>query len=72
MSRARRCSHQRRQVNDKRYDDHNRGWASASGQPRLSPHALVQEYLNSTEQLWSIVTNGERLRLQIGLQLKQL
>ena len=34
-----------------------------SGRPRLSPHALVQEYLNSTEQLWGIVTNGERLRL---------
>ncbi|WP_129672693.1 N-6 DNA methylase [Candidatus Chloroploca sp. Khr17] len=34
-----------------------------SGRPRLSPHALVQEYLNSTEHLWGIVTNGERLRL---------
>ncbi len=34
-----------------------------SGRPRLSPHALVQEYLNATEQLWGIVTNGERLRL---------
>jgi hypothetical protein len=34
-----------------------------SGRPRLSPHALLQEYLNSTEQLWGIVTNGERLRL---------
>ena len=34
-----------------------------SGRPRLSPHALVQEYLNNTEQLWGIVTNGERLRL---------
>src|SRR5690606_23298098 len=34
-----------------------------SGRPRLSPHALVQEYLNSTEQVWGIVTNGERLRL---------
>ncbi len=34
-----------------------------SGRPRLSPHALMQEYLNSTEQLWGIVTNGERLRL---------
>ncbi|WP_029214558.1 Eco57I restriction-modification methylase domain-containing protein [Kallotenue papyrolyticum] len=33
------------------------------GRPRLSPHALVQEYLNSTEHLWGIVTNGERLRL---------
>ncbi|MEN9933422.1 MAG: hypothetical protein RLZZ387_1, partial [Chloroflexota bacterium] len=34
-----------------------------SGRPRLSPHALVQEYLNATEHLWGIVTNGERLRL---------
>jgi hypothetical protein len=34
-----------------------------SGQPRLSPHALVQEYLNATDQLWGIVTNGVRLRL---------
>ena len=34
-----------------------------SGRSPLSPHALVQEYLNSTEQLWGIVTNGERLRL---------
>ena len=34
-----------------------------SGRPRLSPHALVQEYLNGTEHLWGIVTNGERLRL---------
>lgn len=34
-----------------------------SGGPRLSPHGLMQEYLNSTEQLWGIVTNGLRLRL---------
>jgi hypothetical protein len=34
-----------------------------SGRARLSPHALMQEYLNATEQLWGIVTNGERLRL---------
>ncbi len=34
-----------------------------SGRPRLSPHALLQEYLNGTEHLWGIVTNGERLRL---------
>jgi hypothetical protein len=34
-----------------------------AGRPRLSPHGLVQEYLNSTEHLWGIVTNGERLRL---------
>ena len=34
-----------------------------SGKPRMSPHALMQEYLNATEHLWGIVTNGERLRL---------
>ena len=30
---------------------------------RLSPHALVQEYLNNHEDLYSIVTNGRFLRL---------
>lgn len=35
----------------------------AAGGPRLSPHALVQEYLNLTEHLYAIVTNGHRLRL---------
>ena len=34
-----------------------------SGLPRISPHALVQEYLNRTDHLWGIVTNGETLRL---------
>ncbi|WP_282111456.1 Eco57I restriction-modification methylase domain-containing protein [Maribacter stanieri] len=34
-----------------------------SGGPRLSPHALVQEYLNSTEHLFALVTNGKQLRL---------
>ncbi len=34
-----------------------------TGRPRLSPHALLQEYLNATEHLWSIVTNGEQIRL---------
>ena len=33
------------------------------GRPRLSPHALIQEYLNRTEHLWGLVTNGYRLRL---------
>lgn len=28
-----------------------------------APHALLQEYLNRTEQLWGIVTNGAVLRL---------
>jgi hypothetical protein len=35
----------------------------ASG-PRLSPHALVQEYLNKSEDyLYALVTNGKHLRL---------
>ncbi|MDH6085318.1 Eco57I restriction-modification methylase domain-containing protein [Umezakia ovalisporum] len=34
-----------------------------SGTPRLSAHALVQEYLNKTEHLWAITTNGLRWRL---------
>ncbi len=32
--------------------------------PRLSPHALVQEYLNKTDDyLYALVTNGKQLRL---------
>jgi type I restriction-modification system DNA methylase subunit len=34
-----------------------------SGGPRLSPHALVQEYLNNTEHLFALVTNGRQIRL---------
>ena len=34
-----------------------------TGGPRLSPHALVQEYLNLTEHLYAVVTNGYHLRL---------
>jgi len=30
---------------------------------RRGPHALVQEYLNRSDALWGIVTNGRRLRL---------
>jgi hypothetical protein len=33
------------------------------GYRRLSPHAIVQEYLNRTEHLWAVATNGLRLRL---------
>ena len=33
------------------------------GKPRLSAHALMQEYLNCTEHLWGIVTNGSQWRL---------
>jgi hypothetical protein len=31
--------------------------------PRLSPHALTQEYLNNTEYVYALVTNGRYLRL---------
>ena len=34
-----------------------------TGGPRMSPHALVQEYLNITEHLYALVTNGMQLRL---------
>lgn len=34
-----------------------------SGRPRLAPHALLQEYLNRTEQVWGLVTNGKVLRI---------
>ena len=34
-----------------------------AGTPRLSAHALMQEYLNSTEHLWGIVSNGLQWRL---------
>ena len=34
-----------------------------AGRPRISPHALLQEYLNRTEHLWGIVTNGDKFRI---------
>lgn len=34
-----------------------------AGRTRLSANALVQEYLNRTEQLWGVVTNGLRVRV---------
>lgn len=39
------------------------GRLAPSGRPRLSPHSLMQEYLNRSEALWGIVTNGKTLRL---------
>lgn len=39
------------------------GQVAASGRPRLSPHALVQEYLNRSDNVWGIVTNGLTIRL---------
>lgn len=35
----------------------------AGSGPRVSPHAHVQEYLNLTEHLYAVVTNGRLLRL---------
>lgn len=35
----------------------------AAAGPRMSPHALLQEYLNLTEHLYGLVTNGLSLRL---------
>jgi len=34
-----------------------------AGRGTLSPHGLVQDYLNRSEHLWGIVTNGYTLRL---------
>jgi hypothetical protein len=39
------------------------GRVPASGRPRMAPHSLVQDYLNRTENLWGVVTNGLILRL---------
>lgn len=39
------------------------GRVAPTGRPRLAPHSLVQEFLNRSEHLWGIVTNGEILRL---------
>jgi hypothetical protein len=34
-----------------------------AGAARMSPHALVQDYLNRTEGLWGVVSNGRELRV---------
>jgi hypothetical protein len=34
-----------------------------SGRPRLAPHALLQEYINRTDRVWGLVTNGKILRI---------
>jgi hypothetical protein len=33
------------------------------GEAKQSPHAIVQDFLNRSDVLWGIVTNGKRLRL---------
>jgi hypothetical protein len=40
-----------------------------SGRPRLAPHSLLQEFINRTEHLWGVVTNGYTLRLLRDSQL---
>jgi hypothetical protein len=40
-----------------------------SGRPRLAPHSLLQEYINRTEHLWGIATNGYTMRLLRDSQL---
>lgn len=48
---------------------HIMGWNDSlekkrnAGGPRISAHALVQEYLNLTEHLYGLITNGRQLRL---------
>jgi len=39
------------------------GRVPKSGRPRISPHALVQEFLNRSDHLWGLVTNGLVLRM---------
>ena len=43
--------------------DSNLDQRPPTGRPRLSPHGLMQEYLNRSEDLWGLVTNGYRLRV---------
>jgi hypothetical protein len=43
--------------------DQELGSRPPSGRGQFSPHALVQDYLNRTEHLWGLVTNGHLLRL---------
>ncbi len=43
--------------------DQKLGERPPSGHAAASPHALLQDYLNRSEELWGIVTNGAVLRL---------
>ena len=36
---------------------------SRTSRSRRSPHAVVQEYLNNSDALWGVVTNGSKIRL---------
>jgi hypothetical protein len=43
--------------------DQDLGSRPPAGRGTMSPHALVQDYLNRTEHLWGAVTNGKVFRL---------
>ncbi len=43
--------------------DQDLGSRPPSGRGNMSPHAMMQDYLNRTDHLWAIVTNGNTLRL---------
>ncbi len=44
--------------------DLDRSVSAGAGQPRVSPHGLIQQYLNRSDaSLYGIVTNGLTLRL---------
>jgi hypothetical protein len=43
--------------------DLDRRTPGAAGAARQSPHGLVQEYLNRSDALWGLVSNGLRLRV---------
>ena len=43
--------------------DQDLGTRPPSGRGVMSPHALLQDYLNRCDHLWGVVTNGETLRL---------
>ncbi len=45
------------------------GERPASGRPRLAAHSLLQDYLNRSEDLWGVVTNGKALRILRDSQL---
>ena len=43
--------------------DQKLGERPPAGRGAMAPHALVQDYLNRSDDLWGIVTNGATLRL---------
>jgi type I restriction-modification system DNA methylase subunit len=43
--------------------DQELGSRPPSGRGNLAPHSLLQDYLNRSEHLWGVVTNGVKFRL---------